>query len=114
MPAFLEDYPGSVAITTLTAEWTKTSGKGLFTSTQSPLGLSWAFSIHKSQGKTLKRLVINLGAGEKCSGLTLVALSRVSMVKHFLLKPLDFKRLRKVKTSSGLVDIKNDLSKLEQ
>ena len=61
MPAFLEDYPGSVAIKTLASEWKKTSGNGLFTSTQSPLDLSWAFTIHKSQGKSLKRLVIDLG-----------------------------------------------------
>ena len=90
MPAFLEDYPGSVAIATITAEWTKPSGNVVFTCTKSPLNLSWAFTIHKSQGKKLERLVIDLGAGEKCSYLTLVAISRVRMFKHFILKPLTF------------------------
>ena len=41
---------------------------GLFTCTQFPLNLSWAFTNHKSQGKKLRRLVIDLGAGEKYSG----------------------------------------------
>ena len=62
----------------------------------------------------MERLAINLGAGEKCNGLTLAALSRVRMFKQLLLKPLTFERLRKVSTSSGLVDIKNYLATLEQ
>ena len=62
----------------------------------------------------MERLAINLGADEKCNGLTLVALSRVRIFKHFLLKPLTFERLRKVNTSSGLVDINNALATLEQ
>ena len=51
MPAFLEDYPGSVAIPTITYEWEKPSGDGVFTRTKFPLNLSWAFTIHRSQGK---------------------------------------------------------------
>ena len=51
MPAFLEDYPGSVAIPTITDEWEKPSGDGVFTRTKFPLNLSWAFTIHRSQGK---------------------------------------------------------------
>ena len=62
----------------------------------------------------MERLLIDLGEGDKCSDLTLVALSRVSTLKHLLLKPLIFERLRNVNTSYGLVDIKNDLSTLEQ
>ena len=58
--------------------------------------------------------MIDLGAGEKFSGLTLVALSRVRVFKHILLKPLTFEGLRKVNTSSDLVDIKNALAALEQ
>ena len=59
-------------------------------------------------------LGIDLGSGEKCSGLTLVALSRVSMFKNFLLGLLTFELLRKVNTSSGLVDIKNALATLKK
>ena len=90
MPDFLEDYPGSVSIPTITAELIKPSGNGVFKRMKFPLNLSWALTIHKSQWKTLERLVIDLVAGEKCSGLTLVALSRVRMFKQFPLKPLTF------------------------
>ena len=90
MPTFQEDYPGSVSIPTINDEWEKPSINGLFIRTQFPLNLSWVFTIQKSQGKTLEYLVIDLGAGEKCSGLMLVALLRVRVFKHFLLKPLTF------------------------
>ena len=70
MPAFQEDYPGSVAIPTITVEWKKPSVNGLFTGTQFSLNLN---------GHSLSRKV-----GDKCSGLTLVALSKVRMFKHFL------------------------------
>ena len=88
MPAFIEDYPGSVDIPTITDDWTKPSGDRVFTRTKTPLNLSWAFTIHKSQGEILERLVIDLGAGEKFIGLTFVALSIVRMFKKILLKPL--------------------------
>ena len=114
MPDFLEYYTGSVAIPNINAEWKKPSGNGVFTHTQFPLNLSWEFTIHKIQGKTLERLVIDVGAGEKCSALTLVELLRVKMFKYLLLKPLTFKRLRKVNTSSGSVDIKNALTALKK
>ena len=91
----------------------KPSDNGVFTCTQLPLNLSWAFTIHKIQGKTLELLVIDLGEGEQCSGLTLVVLSRARMFIHFLLKSLTVERLRKVNNSSVLVDIKNTLSTLE-
>ena len=65
IPASLEYYPGIVSIPTIPSEWTKTSGNRVFIRNQFPLNLSWAFTIHKSRGKTLKRLVINFGEGEK-------------------------------------------------
>ena len=86
MSDFLGYYPGSVSITTITDEWGKISGNGVFTCTHFPLNFSWAFIIHKIQGKTLERLVIELVEVDKCSGIMLVALLRVRMFKHFLLK----------------------------
>ncbi len=46
--------------------------------TQFPLRLAWAVTIHKSQGKTYQRAVIDLGSGAFAPGQTYVALSRLT------------------------------------
>ncbi len=43
---------------------------------QYPLKLAWGITIHKSQGKTFERAVIDLGRGVFAAGQTYVALSR--------------------------------------
>ena len=59
------------------------------------LMLFWAYARRKSQGKTLDKVVNDLGTTEKCSGMTLVALSRVRKLRHLLLRPLSYERLEK-------------------
>jgi ATP-dependent exoDNAse (exonuclease V) alpha subunit len=54
--------------------------------TQFPLRLSWAMTIHKSQGKTFDKVVIDLGKGAFSPGQVYVALSRCRSFEGIVLK----------------------------
>jgi ATP-dependent exoDNAse (exonuclease V) alpha subunit len=54
--------------------------------TQFPMMLAWAVTIHKSQGKTFDRVVIDLGSGTFAHGQLYVALSRCTTMAGVVLK----------------------------
>ena len=54
--------------------------------TQYPFRLAWALTIHKSQGKTFDRVVIDIGRGTFASGQIYVALSRCTSFEGVQLK----------------------------
>jgi ATP-dependent DNA helicase PIF1 len=61
---------------------------------QIPLILSWALTIHKSQGATLDAAEIDVGSGIFECGQTYVALSRVKSLQGLYLTSFDAKRIR--------------------
>ena len=59
---------------------------------QFPLALGYAMTIHKSQGKTLSKVVIDISRGAFAHGQTYVALSRTRHAKDMhIVKPLQSK-----------------------
>jgi ATP-dependent DNA helicase PIF1 len=54
--------------------------------TQFPLKLAWAMTIHKSQGKTFDRVIIDLGQGAFAHGQSYVALSRCTTLEGITLR----------------------------
>ncbi|MFC1941845.1 AAA family ATPase [Chloroflexota bacterium] len=62
------------------------------TFTQFPLMLAWAVTIHKGQGKTFDRVIIDIGKGTFAHGQMYVALSRCTTLGGIILKRLALKK----------------------
>lgn len=56
------------------------------TFTQYPLKLAWAITIHKSQGQTFEKVIIDMGKGAFAFGQSYVALSRCKTLNGIVLK----------------------------
>jgi hypothetical protein len=62
--------------------------------TQYPLMLAWAVTIHKSQGKTFNKVIIDIGRGTFAHGQVYVALSRCTTLEGVVLrKPIHKKHI---------------------
>ncbi|HEX7017848.1 MAG TPA: DEAD/DEAH box helicase [Patescibacteria group bacterium] len=78
--------------------------------TQIPVRLAWAVTIHKSQGKTFDKVVVDLGRGAFAAGQTYVALSRCRTLEGLqLAQPL---RARDVQLDSTIVTFLQALRKV--
>ena len=85
----------AVPIAPVQRSWEGKNGR-LYTRMQVPIRLVWAITVHKSQGLTLDKAVIDNGNEEFAAGLSFVAISRVRKINDILLKPFDFKRLKQI------------------
>jgi ATP-dependent exoDNAse (exonuclease V) alpha subunit len=77
-----------------------------------PLTLSWAITIHKSQGMTLDRVTVDLGDSEYSSGLTFVALSRAKSFLGLRVRPFDLRRYTRITAGKYVLARRSEYSRL--
>ncbi len=99
-PAFLDACPKCIPVPPRVFEW-MADGKHL-SRQQVPLRLRYAMTIHKSQGQTLTKAVVDLGKGERVAGCTFVATSRVRSIHDIVFEPMTFDRLKAIGRSKGM------------
>ena len=80
---------------------------------QIPLILSWAITIHKSQGATLERCIIDIGDSVFEAGQSYVALSRIKSLEGMSILRYDVSKImvnKRVKAFYAEVDCRNSVS----
>ncbi len=93
-PSMLAGSPSCIPIPPRTFEWESSGHR--YSRQQIPLLLRNAITIHKSQGQTLDKAVINIGHAELAAGSTFVAISRLRRLEDALIEPMPFERLNKI------------------
>ncbi|XP_028418786.1 uncharacterized protein LOC114544315 isoform X2 [Dendronephthya gigantea] len=99
-PAFLQECSKCIPVPPRLFEW-MADGKYL-SRQQLPLRLRYAMTIHKSQGQTLTKAVVDLGKGERVAGCTFVAASRVRSINDIVFEPMTFDRLKVIGRNKNL------------
>ena len=80
---------------------------------QFPLVLGWAITILKSQGLTLKQVVLGIGNRENQLGLTYVGCSRVKSWQGLAFQhSFPWERMEKINSHVGLVKVREEMERL--
>ena len=108
-PSFLAHHARTVPIAQHTFRWMK--GDKVCSRTQIPLCLSFAITIHKSQGWTRQKVCLDIGRNEHALGIAYVGCSRVTSLQGLCLQSDDphafsWKRFQKVNIAKGHHDRK--------
>ena len=110
-----DNYPTlpdqTVPITPLWRTWSSTGTQ--CSRLQLPLKLAWAITVHKAQGLTLHKVVIDVGRKEFCSGLTFVACSRVQELNYLFIAPFPYQCLSNISKSTCLHERLNEDQRLQ-
>ena len=93
-PHFLPNKPHCIPIPPIVHEWH--NGLNTLSRQQIPLRLSYAMTIHKSQGQTMTKAVVDIGDKEMAAGCTFVALSRLKTLSGLSIQPMTFERLQAI------------------
>jgi ATP-dependent exoDNAse (exonuclease V) alpha subunit len=113
-PAWRGIDPSWVPIVPAVARWETKAGKAL-TRTQYPLMLAWGITIHKSQGLTLEKVVVELGDKDFAAGLSFVAISRVKTLKGLAFRThFDHAWLKKPKETDSMLMLRRDTERHSQ
>ena len=100
-PSFIDSLPKSVPICPIRREWF--SQQKSYSRTMLPLILGYALSIHKLQGETLEKVILNIGEKEFQTGLTFVGASRVKTFEGLAFKPFpNYDRFTQISKSETL------------
>ena len=105
-------HDGSVPIIPLCRTWLH---NGVTCSRlQLPLKLAWAVTIHKAQGLTLNKVVVDVGKKEFSTGLMFVACSRVRHLSDLaFVRPCDYQRFANLANSSRLIERRLEATRLQ-
>ena len=93
----------------ITYEWDSDSQR--LSRQQLPLQVRYAITIHKSQGQTLSKAVIDIGKAELANnGCTFVAISRLPRLDCGLIQPMSLQRLKAISNSRNFAQrLKEDI-----
>jgi ATP-dependent exoDNAse (exonuclease V) alpha subunit len=90
-PPFLPDHPHSFPVVPIQRVWSEQNKT--MSRTALPLSLAWALTVHKSQGLTLPKAVVDIGRHEMSAGISFVALSRVQHLPDLVVMPFPLNRI---------------------
>ena len=109
--SFIPSLPNVVPISPIMFEWAVETQK--LSRQQLPLLLRYAITIHKCQGQTLKKAVVDIGKSDLSAGCTFVAISRLPRLDCSLIQPMPFERLKVISSGRNFARRKEEEIRLQ-